>query len=244
MTEEPLPAPHLVNPQWVAERYIRWGPSNPMYISRVKGQFPEQSTDSLIPYADIEAAQARTLDPVGVNELGVDVARMGPDETVIYLRKGPVVRLIHSSRKQDTMQTVGHVIRALKETKAATAHVDADGLGAGVADRLLELDYPIIPIHGGQQAYDNEKFLNKRAEWYWGLRERFEIGEIDIDVEDDELAAQLASLKWKINSLGKIQIERKEEMKKRGLPSPDRADALAYCCAIPDRPFGDYGVTV
>jgi len=239
-----LPMPHLITPEWVAERYVRWGPENPVYQSRVLAEFPEQATDSLIPLSLIEHAQRRTLEPNGVNHLGVDVARMGGDETVIYQRRGPVVRLIHSSRGLDTMQTVGHIIEALRVSKASIAHVDADGLGAGVVDRLVEQKHPVKPAHGGTRPRDPERFLNRRAEWFWTLRELFESGEIDIDPNDDELAAQLSSLKWKLNSRGQIVIESKDDMRRRGLVSPDRGDGVAYCFAQPDRAIGDHGVTI
>ena len=108
--------------------------------------------------------------------------------------------------------------------------VDADGLGAGVYDRLKELGEPALEMRSGMAATDSERFANKRAEWWWGLRERFESGDIDIE-DDEELISQLSNIKYKINSRGQIQIESKDDMKKRGLPSPDRADALMLAFA-------------
>jgi hypothetical protein len=83
-------------------------------------------------------------------------------------------------------------------------------------------------IRGGQPAVEPEDFVNRRSEWYWNLRLRFENCEIDIDPDDDVLAKQLVAIKWKMTSKGQIAVETKEEMRKRGLPSPDRADALVY----------------
>jgi hypothetical protein len=62
---------------------------------------------------------------------------------------------------------------------------------------------------------------------FWTLRELFEAGEIDIDPDDDKLAAQLGSIKWTVDSRGRIKIESKDDMRKRGMPSPDRADTVA-----------------
>lgn len=242
--DKPLPAPHLVTPEWVATRYRRWGPHNPVYQARVRADFPEQATDALISLAWVERAQRANLEPGEPNRLGVDVARMGTNETVIYHRRGHVVRLVHSAYKQDTMQTVGNVVAQLRSTKAELAQVDADGIGAGVCDRLAEKKHPVVEIHGGHRPRDTEQFANARAEWFWTLRERFEADEIDLDPEDEELAAQLVSLKWKLNSKGQVLIESKEEMERRGLPSPDRADGVAYAFAQPGRMPGDYGVTV
>jgi hypothetical protein len=104
------------------------------------------------------------------------------------------------------------------------------GVGAGVYDRLIELGLPVTPYNGGEAPFDNERFVNARAEDYWNLRELFENGEIDIDELDDKLAAQLGSIKWGVDSRGRIRIESKDDMRKRGMPSPDRADtgAMAF----------------
>jgi hypothetical protein len=92
-------------------------------------------------------------------------------------------------------------------------------VGAGVYDRLAELGLPVVAYNGGEAPYDKERFVNARAEDYWNLRELFENGEIDIDELDDVLAAQLGSLKWTLDSRGRIKIESKDDMRKRGMPS-------------------------
>jgi len=226
----PLPMPYLITPNWVAQRYKRWGKESPLYYSRVKGQFPQQGTDSLIPLAWVQAAVQRSLDPGEPVELGVDVARYGPDETVFLLRQGPVARIKKIIPMGDTMDTTGHTIKMLLETGAEAAKIDADGLGAGVYDRMKEQGKPALEMRSGMKASDSERFANTRSEWWWGLRERFEEGDIDIE-EDEELISQLSSMKYKVNSRGQIQVESKDEMKKRGLPSPDRADALMLAYA-------------
>src|SRR5215213_5219438 len=92
---------------------------------------------------------------------------------------------------------------------------------------LVELGLPVVAYNRGEAPFDKERFVNARAEDYWNLREIFETGEIDIDELDDVLAAQLGSIKWTVDSRGRTKIESKDDMRKRGLPSPDRADALA-----------------
>ena len=86
-------------------------------------------------------------------------------------------------------------------------------------------------MQAGAGAVDSEHHLNARAEWYWALRERFEAGDMDIDPADDQLAAQLGSIKYKYTARGQVQIESKDDMRKRGLPSPDRADAVMLTAA-------------
>lgn len=227
--------PYLVTPEWVEEKRIQWGEDSPMWYSRVLGEFPEQGDDTLIPLAWIEAAQRRwsEIPPGQPIELGVDVARYGSDSTVIILRRGERAEIVRRLRGQDTMQVAGAVIDALRSTSATVAKVDVVGLGAGVVDRLKEQKQPVREMNAGEAAHDKERFVNRRAEWYWALRERFQAGDIAIP-PDDELAAQLASLKYKFDSRGRIQIESKEEMRKRGLPSPDKADALVLAFAPTD----------
>jgi hypothetical protein len=97
-----------------------------------------------------------------------------------------------------------------------TAVIDVPGVGGGVVDRLIELRLPVTPCNAGEAAIDKERFLNARAEDYWTMRELFENSEIDIDPDDDKLAAQLGSIKWGIDSRGRIKIESKDDMRKRG----------------------------
>ena len=232
-----MPYPYLVTPQWVAKRYQRWGPDSQLYQARVLGQIPTIGDDTLIPLHWIEAAVQRTLEPGTPNELGVDVARFGSDETVIMHRRGPVARLWKAIPMGDTMETAGQVRVALRETGATTAKIDAIGLGAGVYDRLHELKDPVDEMQSGAASSDPERFANMRAEWWWGLRSRFESGDIDIE-DDEELIEQLSNIKYKVNSRGQIVIESKEDMKKRGRKSPDRGDALMLAFAKVERPAG------
>jgi len=225
--------PYLVTPEWVEEKRLKWGEESPLWYSKVMGEFPEQGDDTLIPLAWIEAAQQKwqTMPSGEPVELGVDVARFGSDATVIVLRRGDKGEAINQIRGQDTMAVAGAVIDALRKTGAKTAKIDVVGIGAGVVDRLKEQQYPVAEMNAGEAAQNKERFVNKRAEWYWALRERFQTGDIAISPGDDELASQLASLKYKFDSRGRIQIESKEDMRKRGLPSPDKADALMLAFA-------------
>ena len=233
-TGEAVPAymrPLLVEPQWAADLKTSRGETSPEYTSKVLAEFPDSSSDTLIPYGWIERARERDLIPGPTVELGVDVARYGTDESVIYRRQGPVARLLGTFGQQPTTETTGRVIAALRETGASLAKVDGVGVGGGVVDQLAELGYPVADMQAGARPNDPDTFVNARAEWYWGLRQRFEVGDIDIDPDDAELAAQLAQIKYKYTSRGQLQIESKDDMKKRGLSSPDRADALMLAFA-------------
>lgn len=218
--------PLLLSPMWVAERIARWGVTSPIFTAKVRGDFPEIGEDVLIDPALIRAAQERTLDPGPYAILGVDVARFGTDRSVIVLRRGPVARVVADNSKQATTETTGHVVVAHREHSADEIRVDGVGVGGGVVDQLVEQGYDVVDMQAGAAAVDGEHFLNARAEWYWALRERFEAGDMDLDPDDDDLAGQLGSIRYKFTARGQIQIESKDDMRKRKLPSPDRADGL------------------
>ncbi len=225
-----LPFPSLTTPQWVARQFNKRSKDSPFYQARVLAQFPKAGKDALIPLSWIESAQQRELEIASPHELGVDVGR-GGDPNVIGERRGPVFRIIGRMHSGDTMETTGWVVQTLRETGATSAKVDVIGIGAGVVDRGAELGEPFIAANAGAGSTDKERYLNARAEWFWGLRERFQEGDVDIDPDDEDLAEQLASMKWKPDSRGRVVIEPKEEMKKRLGRSPDDADAMAIAYA-------------
>lgn len=225
----------LTSRRWVEERAQRWGEGSPLYVSRVLGEFPEAGEDVLISPALVRAAQERELEPDGPTRYGVDVARSGNDETVAYSNRSGVIRRVLATRGEDTMRTTGRVARLLKADEGSEAVIDATGLGAGVFDRLREQSLPAEAFQSASKSHKPEKFANRRAEAFWVLREELEAGRIDLDPADDELASQLLSLRWHLDSKGRILIESKEQMRKRGLRSPDHADAVAMSMP-PDRP--------
>jgi hypothetical protein len=240
----------LVDPEWVDERIARWGIDSPLFQSKVLGIFPRVSIDTLIHPHWVTLAQAREIvDPEAYNtmgRIGCDVARYGVDHTIILLRRAGHARVVHDIPYGPTTETAGLIQQTGNSLGVAppTAMVDDDGVGGGVVDILAEDGYPHVAIHNGgaakYQLLSNGKprFYNKRAELYWNLREALagpsgtgEDGWLDLDPADDELAAQLCNIKYKINRHGQIEVEGKDSMKARGLPSPDRADALAYAVA-------------
>jgi hypothetical protein len=242
-TEEKVPEnlqSMLISPVWVEEKKRSWGETNPLYISKVLGQFPDTSEGGLIPISWVRAAQDRSLPSSQPVELGVDVGG-GGDANVICLRRGPVARVIKEDHVPDTMQTLGNVMAALSDTRATTAKIDNIGIGAGAYDRAREIarDESKLPTIRNRAklvkavdvrksaASDPERFQNIRAEMFWELRDRFEEGSIDIDPNDEDLAAQLVEIRFGRGSQGRIKMESKEDMQRRGVGSPNRADALA-----------------
>lgn len=238
-TDEPVPdslRPLLLDPDWELDKRRRWGVESPRYIAKVLGDFPDIGEDILITPAMIRAAQERSLQPGPYAILGVDVARFGSDRTSLCLRRGPVARIIGDYAKQSTTETTGKVIAACREHRVDETRVDGVGVGAGVVDQLVEQGVDVVDMQSGAAAIDSEHFVNARSEWWWALRERFETGDIDIDPADEDLAAQLGTVRYRYTARGQIAIESKDELRKRGLPSPDRGDALMLTAAATPLP--------
>lgn len=240
----PLPYPALTSPFYVWDAYYTWGPNSPAYSARVLGEFPEQGVDTLIPLNLIEAACKRNLHPGFPKEFSIDVAYMGSDYNVLIYRQDDYVRVIDSWNKLDTDETAQRVINHSANFATTMIKVDVIGYGAGVADQLVKYfgEKRVLKINVAEaptatnfsedlNKFHDKQFLNYRAELYWKLREKFENGTIDIDPYDEDLKTELSMLKYKINNSGKIQIESKDDMRKRLRRSPDRADTLAYAFA-------------
>lgn len=227
----PEVAENLVTPGWVEERTKDWGEGSPLYVSKILGEFPDISDEYLITPAMITKGIATNLPGLEAGRYGVDVARFGTDKSSIYRNRGGVIRFIDSWGMTDTMRTTGKVVTVLQghhHLKQIPVVIDVVGVGAGVYDRIKEQGFQAVPFSGAERAYRPDKFQNRRAEAWWGFRVDLENGDIDLDPEDTELISQLQSIKWWTNSSGKIQIESKEDMRKRGVKSPDLGDAAVY----------------
>ena len=229
--------PGLTTARWIEERREIWGEENPVYRARVLGEFPEQGENTLLKLSDIEAAVNRpAVIAVGPDAeeaiLAVDVARFGSDRSVILRRRGDCVEDIRVLRQMDTMQLTGWVSAAIRECSPAQVYVDEIGVGAGVVDRLRELGHPVRGVNVAHKAREEGLFVNLRAEGYWTLRQRFTSGRISIPA-DNQLAGELSALRYAYDSQGRIKMESKDEMRKRGLPSPDKADALMLAFLAP-----------
>jgi hypothetical protein len=159
--------------------------------------------------------------------IGADIARFGSDKTVFAWRKGKALMELKDYNHMDTMATSQVLNTYMGMHPAAACNIDEIGVGAGVTDRVKQLN-PMKLVQGinvGNTAHNSEMFINTRAEAYWALRERFITGDIAIP-NDEQLMSELANIKYKFTPKGQIQIESKEDMKKRGLHSPDRADSV------------------
>jgi hypothetical protein len=211
--------------------------TNPMWQSKILGVFPEVSdTGGLIPLAWIKSAQTRELKPGKPIELGVDVGG-GSDANAICLRQGNVYRIIRSDRDPDTMSQCGKIIADLTATGATLVKVDKIGIGWGIVNRGQELKQPFEGINVSEEPSEeeesaDERFANLKAELWWNVRTLFENGQIDIDPFDDDLAAELCTVRYGRRSNGKIQIlNKKKDANGKTISSPNRAESLMLASA-------------
>ena len=200
----------LTTAEWVEERRETWGENNPIYRARILGEFPDEANEAV-----------ETEETV----LAVDVARFGSDRSVILRRRGNRVEDNQTFQKLDTMQLAGWVVAAIKECPPDRMYIDEIGVGAGVVDRLREQGFNVRGINVARRARQETIFTNTRSEGYWKLRELFASRQIRIP-RDSQLMGELAALRYSYDSQGRIYLESKEAMRGRGLPSPDKADAL------------------
>lgn len=211
------------------------GEDSHLFQSKVLGKFPHIASDAVFPPGLLQQMCDADLPGLDMGGFGGDVARFGDSETVLYRNRGGVIRRVYEARQQPTTVTAeqfaGHVARPA--VGALPTYVDADGIGGGVVDAMRAANVPVLEFHGGQPAHDAERFANRRAEVYWTLREDGEKGLVDLDETDRELLTQLGRLRWKLDARGRIKIESKDEMRKRGVKSPDRADAAVMAYAAP-----------
>lgn len=176
----------------------------------------------------VERARNTIVEPKGQLVLGVDVAIADRDRTAIIRRRGRHVYNLQRVSNYNTMEIVGLLKRIITTENPVKVYIDCIGVGAGVVDRLNEMGFDcVVGVNVARTANDKERFKNLRAEIWSDMRDWF-AGEMPVQVPDeDELHGELCSLGFKENSNGQLQLESKDELRSRGLPSPDGADALA-----------------
>lgn len=180
---------------------------------------------ALISPSLVSKAMQESCESIGPKILGVDVARFGDDRTAVCFRQGRKVHWIKAWAKQDTMETSGRVKTLIDEVKPDAVFVDVIGIGAGVVDRLKEMGYSVEAAAASHTALNEDKYTNRRAEMYGLVKEWLE--DRASLPEDSGLMSELCSVLYKFDSRGRLVLEKKEDAKKRGVMSPDKADSLA-----------------
>lgn len=227
--------------KWISD----WGEDSDFVRIRVRGEFPRAGSAQFIGGDVVADARTRDVgDQSGAYKiLSVDVARFGDDQTVIGWRQGLRAKIVDRIRGWDTMQVGRQVIMRICEERPRSVVIDGDGIGGAVADyvrlylpeiwkeRSLPTDKPghlptwfrIEEFHGGGEPHDKFMYFNRRAGCWGKMRDWLVTGQIP---DDPELEADLTGPEYFHSNKNQIQLEKKDDMKSRGLASPDCADML------------------
>lgn len=220
-----------VSEAFVEEMKLRYGEDSNAYRIRVLGEFAQGDDDTIIPLHLAEAAKTRDvrMTPNTRPIWGLDVARFGSDRTALCKRYGSVVTEVETWKGLDLMQTVGRVKAQydgmLPSERPSEILVDVIGLGSGVYDRLRELSLPVRSINVSEAPAFGNTYNNLRTELIFRFRGWLEQRGSRLP-DDPELIAELTSIRYSFASTGKMRAEGKDDMRRRGLKSPDKADAV------------------
>jgi hypothetical protein len=243
LTGEPVPedlAELLISRGWAEEKAAEWGTDNPIYISKVLGEFPSQNPNAVVRAEDTAACRLsvdtpRTPAELLPVELGVDVGG-GGDLTVIRERRGIRAGRQWTSQSDRPEDLAPLVIRAITETGATTVKVDSIGIGWGLCGELRnratrgEHTAAIVEVNVAEASTQPTKFANLRAQLWWEVgrllseQRAWDLGSMD---DGDRTVAELLEPRWAPDTAGRIKVESKDDIRERsGGRSPDRADAL------------------
>lgn len=227
--------------KWIED----YGEDSDFVRIRVAGKFPRVDAESFISFELARSAESREVPEHnrGIVVLGCDVGRFGDDPSVIYPRCGRDAksRPVEIYPGMDTMTFAGRIAAAMLKYGATVAMVDEGGVGGGVVDRLRQLRINVIGVDfgAGPDGFDptlqGEKFANKRAEIWGSMRNWLKTGCIpNLQVDQDKtLVDELTGPTFQLNAKEATQLEGKKDMRRRGVPSPNVADALACTFAFP-----------
>lgn len=227
-----------VSADFVKQIKDTYGETSNAYRVRVLGEFALREDDTLISAELIDSAMSRDIqpDPQAPLVFGLDVARFGDDRSVLCKRRGNVVTEFKSWQGLDLMQLTGAVVNEIRKDSPAEICIDAIGLGSGVADRLREvapvekLKIAVRDVNVSEASAMNDQAAKLRDELWLSAKDWLDKRACKLP-KDDDLRAELAAPTYTFTSNGKVKVEGKAEMKRRGMRSPDKADALCLTFA-------------
>jgi hypothetical protein len=227
--------PGLATKEWIDEKRIEWGPDylkSPLYLVRVRGEFPIEGDRNVVPFSLVEKAMMREGKSSGDLYAGLDPSGEGDDESVLCVRRGLAQPTFHVFQKLDGMQLAEKAISILTETRqgdeGVTINVDSIGIGADAYNSLRRLApkwLTVVGVKGSYAATQPNKYVLLRDQLWYGISEWLKSG--GALPRDSKLETELTAVQYDLDAKGRIKIESKKELKKRIGRSPDRADALA-----------------
>jgi hypothetical protein len=251
LTGEPVPqevALALVGREWVDEKRREWGEDNPLYRSKVLGEFSDDAPNQVVRASDVAVCRIGADEPLAADlllpiELGVDVGG-GGDETVIRERRGRQAGREWRARTDRPEQIAPMLLAAIRETGATAVKVDSIGVGFGVVGELRnaaargEHQAVIRAVNVAEAASRPDRYLNLRAELWWEIGRNLSAErawDLSTMENPDTTVAQLLEPRWDLDPRGRIRVEKKEDIIARLGRSPDNADALLLAYAHPPR---------
>ncbi|MEV0968504.1 hypothetical protein [Microtetraspora glauca] len=243
----------LVGREWVEEKRAEWGEDNPLYKSKVLGEFSEDSQWQVVRTSDVAACRLDLETPYAASELlpvelGVDVGG-GSDETVIRERRGKVAGREWREHTDRPEVIAPMILQAIRETGATSVKVDSNGVGFGVVGELRNMaarglhSARVYGVNVGEASRYPDRFANLRAEIWWCIgRELSEERGWDLSTMEnaDTTVAQLLEPQWSLDPKGHVLVEKKEDIIERLGRSPDNADALLLAYFVPTDAATEY----
>jgi hypothetical protein len=255
------PLPHLVTKRWVRDQYLAWWHgdevSSPHWMSRVRAQFPDQAQNALIKLNWLERAKQHLVsdqvrEQASSLVAGVDVGG-GEAETVVYVCESNSHDFkIIASGAWRSADTRGEVVRFLARyrQRLRSVRVDAIGIGHNFGLHLRDERFPVELVNVSMACESHpdwgendpaRRFINLKAQYYHELADALERDELR-GLTDDITIGQLAGIVYEVDAHGRIKIESKESARARGMPSPDRAEALMPALCKPPQKFEWYSI--
>jgi hypothetical protein len=240
--------PLLIQPTWVEKQKISWGEDSARYRSKILAEFPDEADNTFFSQSNIDKGIDTDIqeDMTVKAVLGVDVARFGEDDSVAYINRGGRLRRLETWSKATATETANRIHRMAIDNAVSEVRIDAAGLGGPVVDLVAALSdgkYLVISMYGSAASPDKTRWHNARAANYDALKEGLSAGKIDLDPDDKVLLEEILMISYKFTPKGAILIESKDDMRSRGVKSPDSLDAAVYACAdlsgLLNSPWGD-----
>jgi phage terminase large subunit len=221
-----------VSPDFVKQIADTYGPDSNAYRVRVLGEFAMREDDTLIPAELVDSAMSRdvVMDEKEPLLFGIDVARFGDDRSILCRRRGNVVIDFKRWQGLDLMQLTGAIVNEATVEKPDEICVDSIGLGSGVADRLRELGYVVRDVNVSEASAMNPQAAKLRDDLWLQVKDWLNKRACKLP-RDDDLRQELVAPTYTFTSNGRVKVEGKAEMKRRGMRSPDLADALCLTFA-------------
>jgi len=227
----------VLQTDWVRRAEQQWAKDDARWISKIEAEFPDISEDAFFPVSLIEQAQANAVDPgwkVEQKIMGVDVSRYGSDRTVVSINDNGKISIIESWTKKSTLFTTNRVHQLALEHQVFEVRIDEGNVGGAIIDNLrvmMGYNYRVVVMNSSNKSPNPKRWLNARAFWYDQLKEGMMLNRLQLPKNED-LEKELSVMKYKMTKMGALQMEDKDEMKKRLKGrSPDFADSVAFVSA-------------